>query len=424
MDKPRKISLGDVAIEFTGRAGCNVEDIPVFGVDKKVGITTEPRYQSKDLSRYKVIKPGMFGYNPMRLNIGSIGFCTERHGTGLISPDYVVFGCDNVQLLPEFLYYHTCSTPWKAWLELAGEGSVRERIYFKKLAAYTFLLPSISYQHAAVNILGTLDDKIELNRRMNETLEAMARALFKSWFVDFEPVRAKAEGRGTGLPRDIADLFTASFDDSELGEVPKGWRVGKFVDVATLSRSGLNPSVFEDELFDHYSLPAFDEGCTPKLDVGQSIKSNKFVVSPDSVLVSKLNPRIPRVWLPLTHNSRRSICSTEFLVLLPTNGNSREFLYCLLSNDIFTKEFATLVTGTSGSHQRVKPESLLTLNVVLPPIPLIHLFTTQVTPMLQRINKNIAEIRTLATLRDTLLPKLLSGEIRVKDAEVIVKETI
>src|SRR6185437_15207677 len=90
----------------------------------------------------------------------------------------------------------------------------------------TIPLPPIHEQRAIAHILGTLDDKIELNRRMNETLEAMARALFKSWFVDFDPVRAKAEGRDTGLPKHIADLFPDSFEDSELGEVPKGWTVG------------------------------------------------------------------------------------------------------------------------------------------------------------------------------------------------------
>lgn len=196
MNRSRQVQLGDVAHEVITRAGDGVLDSSmVFGVDKSRGLTTEPRYKSNDLSRYKLISPGMFGYNPMRLNIGSIGFCSETHGEGLISPDYVVFGCDSKQLLPKFFYYHTQSVPWKSWLALAGEGSVRERIYFKKLAAYCFLLPSLPYQTAAVEILSSLDDKIDLNRRMNETLEAMARAIFKDWFVDFGPTRAKMEVR-------------------------------------------------------------------------------------------------------------------------------------------------------------------------------------------------------------------------------------
>ena len=100
-------------------------------------------------------------------------------------------------------------------------------------------MPSLAEQRAIAHILGTLDDKIELNRRMNETLEAMARALFKSWFVDFDPVRAKAEGRDPGLPKPLADLFPDRFEDSELGEIPEGWRDGNFGDVTVEIRARL-----------------------------------------------------------------------------------------------------------------------------------------------------------------------------------------
>ena len=99
-----------------------------------------------------------------------------------------------------------------------------------------FRFPPLAEQRAIAHILGTLDDKIELNRRMNETLEAMARALFKSWFVDFDPVRAKAEGRDPGLPKPLADLFPDSFEDSELGEIPKGWKVGPLEEALVLQR--------------------------------------------------------------------------------------------------------------------------------------------------------------------------------------------
>jgi type I restriction enzyme, S subunit len=160
------------------RRPLNSDRMTVFGVDRQVGLTLEPRYQSKDLTRYKLVKPGMFVYNPMRLNIGSIGFCREELGAGVTSPDYVVFGCEADQLNPLFLRYHTQTAPWANAVALSGEGSVRERIYYRKLANYTMELPSIEYQNKAVATLGALDDKIELNRKMNATLEAMARALF------------------------------------------------------------------------------------------------------------------------------------------------------------------------------------------------------------------------------------------------------
>jgi type I restriction enzyme S subunit len=266
----------------------------------------------------------------------------------------------------------------------------------------------------------------------------MARAIFKSWFVDFLPVRAKmaartqtgdpvrpkAEGRDTGLPMPLADLFPDRFEDSELGEIPAGWRVGNVEDLAKLSRESLNPGNFPNEIFDHYSIPAFDEGRSPKAELGEAIKSNKLQVTKESVLLSKLNPRIRRVWLPDLCSSRRPVCSTEFLVALPKPGISREFLFSIFSGSAFINQFATLVTGTSGSHQRVKPESRLAMSPVLPLGPVIESFTAAMRPLLEHVSRNIEQSRTLAALRDTLLPKLLSGEIRVNDTEKVTKGTV
>ena len=145
--------------------------------------------------------------------------------------------------------------------------------------------------------------------------------------------------------------------------------------------------------------------------------SNKFVVSPGCVMVSKLNPRIPRVWFPDVQGSNRAICSTEFLVATPKAGVSPEFLFCLFKDASFINVFATMVTGTSGSHQRVRPESLLGMDVAIPTRDRIDEFTKLARPLLQRVRLNIAESRTLAELRDALLPKLLSGEIRINGKE-------
>ena len=152
-------------------------------------------------------------------------------------------------------------------------------------------LPSIPEQHAIARVLGTLDDKIELNRRMNVTLEAMAQALFKCCFVDAAATK-----------------------------LPTGWREGKVAEIATISREGINPGEFPDETFDHYSIPAFDERRSPKPETGGTIKSNKFIVPPGCVMVSKLNPRIPRIWMPDLGNENRAVCSTEFLVASPKDG--------------------------------------------------------------------------------------------------------
>ena len=252
-------------------------------------------------------------------------------------------------------------------------------------------VPPLHEQRAIACILGALDDKIELNRRMNETLEAMAQAIFKKWFI--EPTKK--------------------------GKLPEGWREGKVGDLCSESRVTINPREFIEELFDHYSIPAFDEGRTPKAEIGNAIKSSKFLVLNNSVLLSRLNPRIPRVWLPNLNNERRAVCSTEFFVAIPKNDISREFLFCLFSNDSFNSIYATMVTGTSGSHQRVKPESVLAMSINIPPKSTIQQFTKISMPLFANINSNLVQSRTLAALRDALLPKLLSGELRVPDAEKI-----
>jgi type I restriction enzyme S subunit len=259
-----------------------------------------------------------------------------------------------------------------------------------------------------------LDDLIELNRETNEILEAMARALFQSWFVDFDPVRAKLEGRApAGMDAATAALFPDHFQDSELGQIPKGWEIGRIDSFVSLGRVAVNPGKFPSEVFDHFSLPAFDDGQMPRSEIGDSIKSNKFVVEVDAVLLSKLNPHIPRVWLPDLSPTCRSVCSTEFMVARAMAGSSREYLYSQFTNPYFASIYDTLVSGTTGSHQRISPDSFLAMQVVIPPRTLIDAFTKVVKPMFDSIHESRNESRDLAELRDTLLPKLLSGEVQV-----------
>jgi len=277
--------------------------------------------------------------------------------------------------------------------------------------------PEISEQRAIAHILGTLDDKIEQNRRMGETLEAMARALFKSWFVDFDPVRAKAEGRETTLPKEVVALFPDRYDDSEMGEIPVGWRVGGFRDVVELLRDQDNPLGSPNALFSHYSIPAFDEGQMPKAEAGHTIKSLKFRVPAAVVLVSKLNPEIERVWMVDVRPNERPVCSTEFLVLRGRPPFTRGYIYCLARSPGFRQQIERLVTGTSKSHQRAQAESVLNLRVVVPPAGFARAFEHFAELLLARTLDCRRESATLASLRDALLPKLVSGEVRVKDVK-------
>jgi type I restriction enzyme, S subunit len=320
-----------------------------------------------------------------------------------------------------FLYCFMRSAAFmdQLWSQV-GNNSTFDYVSLTQQRGLRVAYPPIAEQKAIAAVLGALDDKIELNRRMNATLEAMARALFQSWFVDFDPVRAKLDGRKpVGLDPDTAALFSGAFQESIFGHIPNGWTVGRVADVSDFSRSSINPGLYADEAFDHYSLPAFDADRAPKTEFGSAIMSNKLVVIRDSVLLSKLNPHIPRIWLPVLHPTRRSVCSTEFIVAAPRHGYSREFLFSLFTSAPFGSTYCTLVTGTTGSHQRIRPESVLDMKIVLPPSPLVNVFTAAAKPMLNKINRNLDQSRMLATLRDTLLPKLLSGELGVGELNPI-----
>ena len=316
-------------------------------------------------------------------------------------------------------------------------GSTQPKLALHRIEDVQVPLPLLPEQRAIAHILGTLDDKIELNRRMSETLEAMARAIFKSWFVDFEPVRAKAAVRREhpkwtdeqvsraacpNLKPEIATLFPDSFVDSELGEIPKGWEVGTLGDVVEQLRDQENPLASPETLYQHFSIPAFDDGQWPREELGKTIKSFKSHVSPGVVLLSKLNPEIERVWLVDVQPSDRAVCSTEFLVLRPQPPAGRAFAYCLLRSPVVRQELQGMVTGTSKSHQRAQAGSILGLRAVRPPAALVQAFEQLAGAWLGRTLKCRRESRTLAALRDALLPKLISGEIRVKDAEKFLEE--
>jgi type I restriction enzyme, S subunit len=291
----------------------------------------------------------------------------------IISPEYSKL----------FIYYSLLLQ--REEIRSLGAGSavpILNKSDFSKLPIY---VPSLPEQCAIASILGALDDKIELNRRMNATLEAMAQAIFLQWFVENEEVER--------------------------------WKEGKFTQIADISRDSINPGHFPVEEFNYYSIPIFDEKHYPQKEFGSEIKSNKYIVPPHCILISKLNPEIQRIWLPYQIVGR-SICSTEFIVNIPKDYFTVEYLYGLFHSQSFQDKFSGMVTGTSGSHQRVKPEYLLEFDIEIPTRDLVCRYTEVVKPLLQKIQQNIWESRTLASLRDILLPKLMRGEVSVKQGEI------
>jgi type I restriction enzyme S subunit len=427
----------DYPITRIGELASSISETHKFGKGQLIFLNTSDILHGKFLHRtYSAVKdwPGQAKksirkhdilFSEIRPANGRWAYVEEDANDFVVSTKLMVIRAKQDRLFPKFLYQFLTSPEIAKWLQHLAESrsGTFPQITFDQVATLELPLPPLAEQKAIAAVLGALDAKIELNQRMNATLEAMARALFQSWFVDFDPVRAKLDRRQpVGLDKATAALFPDSFQDSEGGHIPKGWTVGKVSDLATLNRGAVTPGDFPTETFDHFSLPAFDNGRTPKVELGSAIMSNKFTVMPNSVLLSKLNPHIPRIWMPDIHTSRRSVCSTEFMVACSKPGVSREYLFSLFSSSAFASTYGTLVSGTTGSHQRIRPENVLDMKIVTPSPSLIRVFTDIAKPMFDRINRNTEQSRTLATLRDTLLPKLLSGELRVREGEAIAEQ--
>ena len=231
---------------------------------------------------------------------------------------------------------------------------------------------------------------------VNHHLEQMAQAIFKSWFVDFEPF---ADGEFIG---------------SELGEIPTGWLVLPLGEVVEMSTKVLNPQSCPDTVLEHYSIPAFDETRLPVFEVASEIKSNKYVVDKNCFLISKLNPTTKRIWRPYCI-SKKAVCSTEFIVYRAKKSGHRDFFYSVVDSLGFTDFLLSHVTGSTGSRQRAIPSKTLSFLMAVPPNDIIENFCDKVAPIYAHFEQNHLENRRLRQTRDTLLPRLMSGKLSVAD---------
>jgi type I restriction enzyme, S subunit len=287
------------------------------------------------------------------------------------------------------------------------------------IRSFPLAIPPLCEQRAIAHILGTLDDKIELNRRMSETLEAMARALFKSWFVDFDPVRAQAEGRDPGLPKPLADLFPARLVDSELGEIPQGWEVKSIGDLTDVV-GGSTPSTARAE----YWQGGAHHWATPKdlsrLSVPVLIDTERKITDAGLAQISSgllpagtmlLSSRAPIGYLAVAEIP--IAINQGFIAMKPRKDVSNLFLlrWAEASHD-------DIVSHANGStFLEISKTSFRPIRVVAPSAPCMAAFDRVGRPMHQEIVVRERESRTLAALRDNLLPKLISGDLRVRDAE-------
>ena len=301
-------------------------------------------------------------------------------------------------LIKYWVKYYLDSPQGQQYIMMNLNTTVQFALNIKSLVDMPIPLYSSEYMKKAVSILKSLDDKIEVNRRINENLEQQAQALFKSWFVDFEPFK------------------NGEFVESELGMIPKGWRVKELTDIAEISKVSINPQKQPQIEFKHYSIPSYDDGMKPEIQLGEEIKSNKFVIKNKMTLFSKLNPRIKRVWF-VDKLDDNSICSTEFVPYKAKAESKSSFLYSLINSQGFYDFVMSMVNGATGSHQRFHPEDSLKYKIAYNET-YCSKYCEIATPIINKILDNREEARRLATLRDTLLPKLMSGELKVNEIKI------
>ena len=286
----------------------------------------------------------------------------------------------------DFLYYLLKYNVYV--LKKNAHGSVFDTITRETFEGIEVDVPDIETQLRIAGVLSELDKKVELNCRINDNLEQQAQAIYRERFE-----RVPSE------------------------DLPSGWRVVALGDVATISNKSFNPLKEAEKMLEHYSIPAFDEARFPVFEPSTSIKSNKFVIDASSFMISKLNPTTKRVWKPycLTENA---VCSTEFIVYKAKDESITDFLYSVIDSASFSDFMCSHVTGSTGSRQRTTPSETLAYELTLPSEGDLAEFQSLVSPMYAQMRINAIENDKLKRLRDSLLPKLMSGELDVSDIQL------
>jgi type I restriction enzyme S subunit len=403
----------------------------------KTRVIDHIRPEFKDRVVRKLAKPGDVAFIT-KGTIGRVGWLREGQPEIVFAPQVCYWrALDKSVIDARFLYYSIRHDRFQAQLDaVKTHGSmVADYVSLTDQRTFQLLLPPAKEQRRIGHILGTLDDKIELNRRMNETLEAMARALFKSWFIDFDPVRAKAEGRmPEGMDEPTARLFPDSFQESELGTTPYGWRAESlethFEALKGLSYKG---SGLTDSGMPLHNLNSVFEGGGYKY---QGVKfyngdfKERHKLVPGDVIVTNTEQGFKYLLIGCPaivprRFGREGLYSHHIFRVrkLPTSHLTNTMAYFWLRYDSRLRDEVTGYTnGTTVNMLSV--DGLKRPLVPVPPKSIVDRFEATVLPLLQLIEANVEDSESLAATRDALLLKLLSGELRIQEAERFVEATL
>jgi type I restriction enzyme S subunit len=345
---------------------------------------------------------------------GSSALVEKSHQGALCGTGAILLRITDRSLLdPAYLSFALIAPASIQWLKDNAVGAVMPNLNSDVIRRLHLWIPLLPEQRAIAHILGTLDDKIALNRQMNETLESMARAQFKSWFVDFDPVRAKAEGRQpAGMDAETAKLFPTDCVEAGSGQAPRGWRVARFGEVAEQVRDTVSPTEVPPET-PYIGLEHMPKRSIALNDWGTAAEaaSQKTRFKVDQILFGKLRPYFHKVGVaPVS-----GVCSTDIVVLQPRVPHAFSFVLGHASSDSFV---AHANAGSDGTRMpRTNWDRMSSFLVTVPPEGILKAFNNTCVHAVRKIRANIFENHTLAELRDTLLPRLLSGELSVANTE-------
>jgi len=410
----RWVALSDVARLETGHTPSRKHpeywggDVPWIGIKDATenhGRVIEDTYQHTNELGIANSSARILPTNTVCLSrTASVGYVVVMGKPMATSQDFVNWVCSDA-IDHHFLKYVLLAER-EAFLRFAS-GTTHQTIYFPEVKAFHVALPPVLEQHAIAYVLGALDDKIELNRRMNKTLEEMAGALFKSWFVDFDPVRARAEGRNPDLPNALAELFPNSFEDSEVGEIPKGWTVvgldeiGRFLNGLALQRFPPQNGRFLP-VIKIAQLRAED---TSEADNASADLAPDYVVNDGDVLFSWSGSLECILW------AGGQGALNQHLFKVTSELYPKWFYFLWIRHHL--DEFRGIAAGKATTMGHIQRHHLSAAKVVVPPKPLLKQLSRHIAPLINLIVQLKISARTLAALRDALLPNLISGELRL-----------
>lgn len=350
----------------------NTKEISFNRIRKTKQFITEAglRQSSAKWVRANSVVVAMYGATAGKVAITKIPLTTNQ-------------ACCNLEVdkeVADYRYiYYWFQNQYSRVLNLAN-GGAQQNLNAKTIKAMEIKLPNLALQQRIANCLSAIDDEIELNIELNGYLEKLVSLEFSR-------------------------RFKASTPTIELGKV------------LSISTESIKPQEHAGEIWEHYSIPAYDENRQPLFELSDGIKSNKYAIDANCILISKLNPATKRIWMP-SCTSEHSVCSTEFIVYKPKNPRYKSFYYAAIDSQAFTDFLIAHVTGSTGSRQRTQPKATLTYPMPNPGHDAIEGFCAFADPIYKQIQSNKLESKWLVSLRDALLPKLMSGEIDVSKIDL------